>query len=243
VASAPNRVAFALLLAAAGMACGRTGLLLDDVFDDPNGRFRDGGGGDGSDSRDGSADGSADANVEASPFDDAGTIDIGPVSVPNLPQVTAGDSHACVRTVQDDVFCWGLGAEGQLGNRSTDPFSVTAAKVAGLPPIARVSAGRKYTCALAKDQKVWCWGENLEGQLGRGTRSPVELEPAPIDALVGTVALSAGGSVGEGLGSHTCALDQDGAVWCWGRNSSGECALGTSDHALVPNKVALTAPS
>lgn len=233
------RVAFALLVAAAAVGCGRTGLLLDDVFDG-TGPFGRDGGGDGSTNGDGSTDGRADGDdTEAGPFDDAGTIDIGPVTVPNLPQVTAGDSHACVRTIKDEVFCWGLGAEGQLGNRSTDPISLTALKVEGLPPIARVSAGRKYSCALGRDQTVWCWGENLEGQLGRGTRSQVELEPAPIAALTGTVALSAGGSVGEGLGSHTCSLDQDGAVWCWGRNSSGECALGTSDHALVPNKVAL----
>lgn len=63
-------------------------------------------------------------------------------------------------------------------------------------------------CALLSDRTVACWGGNGSGQLGRGeaegTISASEM-PARVTGLERAVSLS-----------HTCALDEDGATWCWG---------------------------
>ncbi|HEY1549102.1 MAG TPA: hypothetical protein VGG28_14860, partial [Kofleriaceae bacterium] len=41
-----------------------------------------------------------------------------------------------------------------------------------------------------------------------------------------------------GLGAeHSCAVRDDGTVWCWGANDSGQVGDGTADDALVPTQV------
>jgi alpha-tubulin suppressor-like RCC1 family protein len=43
--------------------------------------------------------------------------------------------------------------------------------------------------------------------------------------------------VSAGVG-HTCAQTNDGVAWCWGKNSNGELADGTTTGRLVPTVVA-----
>lgn len=40
---------------------------------------------------------------------------------------------------------------------------------------ATVEAGAIHTCAIRTDGTLWCWGQNLSGELGEG--SPWELTP------------------------------------------------------------------
>jgi hypothetical protein len=54
---------------------------------------------------------------------------------------------------------------------------------------------------------------SFAGQLGDGSTVS---KPSPTVA-----ALSGGRSISAG-NAHTCALLQDGTVWCWGSNSNGE---------------------
>lgn len=61
-------------------------------------------------------------------------------------------------------------------------------------------------CALLDDGTVACWGTNFGGQLGRGDVGGPEG-----DAPVRVTGLSAVTSI-----DHTCAVDDAGAVWCWG---------------------------
>lgn len=64
-------------------------------------------------------------------------------------------------------------------------------------------------CALLHDRTVACWGANGSGQLGRGEDAAAvegSATPARVAGLEGVVALD-----------HTCAIDKDGATWCWGR--------------------------
>jgi alpha-tubulin suppressor-like RCC1 family protein len=74
--------------------------------------------------------------------------------------------------------------------------------------------GWHHTCALASDGSLWCWGDNSSGQLGDGTW---ETKAAPVQVASpgsGLVQLTAGGN-------STCALQRDGALWCWGDNAGG----------------------
>lgn len=53
------------------------------------------------------------------------------VDLPPIADLTAGNAHACARTHTDDVYCWGQGNTGQLG-QGTEPSHTTPIKVAGL---------------------------------------------------------------------------------------------------------------
>ena len=88
--------------------------------------------------------------------------------------------RGCAVGVSGDVYCWGGNAYGQAGDGTKD-YAVTPVKVAGLPaPTARVSVSPASTCALLTNGKVFCWGDNSEGQLGTGQRWEPSLIPVEV---------------------------------------------------------------
>ncbi len=93
-----------------------------------------------------------------------------------------------------------------------------------------VTTGRAHSCGLKSDGKVWCWGSNLEGQVGRpvaGDGSQVPLETVNL----GTVAsISA-------KDQHTCAVDLMGFAWCWGDNSFGQIGNGQTVTRTTPYRI------
>jgi hypothetical protein len=81
---------------------------------------------------------------------------------------------------------------------------------------------------------VKCWGANLFGEIGDGTRNSA---PVPTDVFglgSGVAAIALGGDGG----THTCALTVGGAVKCWGRNTFGQLGVGTAiSYSLTPRDV------
>jgi len=65
-------------------------------------------------------------------------------------------------------------------------------------------------CALLHDGTVACWGENTNGELGRGIAAGTAAQPTP-ERVVGLSNIAAL--------EHTCAIDQNGETWCWGRSA------------------------
>lgn len=88
-----------------------------------------------------------------------------------------------------------------------------------------VSVGLEHTCALAGDGSAYCWGSNEYGQLGTpdgATRCaredrmiPCERRPRAVSGTLRFRRIAAGSR-------HTCALAQDGRVYCWGDNQRGQ---------------------
>ena len=78
-------------------------------------------------------------------------------------------------------------------------LSFNIAEPASAQTISRVAAGWSHTCAVMTGGGVACWGDNLYGQLGDGTRTD-QSTPTPVVGLEGAVDALAGGY------DHTCAL-------------------------------------
>jgi hypothetical protein len=93
---------------------------------------------------------------------------------------------------------------------------------------AKVSAGGAHTCAIKQDGSLWCWGYNLDGQVGDGTNSDKVIPVKIMSSGVSSVALG---------GYHTCAIKQDGSLWCWGLNSDGQLGDGTGTNRNTPVRV------
>ena len=103
--------------------------------------------------------------------------------------------------------------------------------VQGAAPSDTIVTGAGFACALMTDGRVSCWGSNGRGQLGRDSSITFSPQPAPVVALDQVVSLAAGGE-------HACALRQNGSVWCWGNNESGQLGDGTNKDRPLPVQAA-----
>jgi len=141
--------------------------------------------------------------------------------------VTCGGSHSCVIKPDKTVQCWGNDSQGQLGNGGSNTTQTHPTYVPGLTNVVALSAGGSHTCAITEDHKVWCWGDNAQGQLGDATfvdkTSPVWIF-APVSQI----------SAGR---YHNCGVGPGGTVWCWGDNAYGQLGHGVGPDDSVPSQV------
>jgi alpha-tubulin suppressor-like RCC1 family protein len=151
--------------------------------------------------------------------------------------ISASDSHTVAVKADGTVWAWGSNDRGQLGDGTTaDRY--TGAQVSGLIDVVTVAAAEHFTLAVKADGTVWAWGANTKGQLGDGTNTD-QNTPVQAIGLTGVVAIAAGcpyafGSPGYG---HAIALRDDGTVWTWGYNLSGQLGDGTTNSRNAPEQV------
>jgi alpha-tubulin suppressor-like RCC1 family protein len=145
-------------------------------------------------------------------------------------RVSVGGKHSCAVAVTGRMYCWGADASGQLGNGTGAGPTAAPALSAGSLEFREVSAGSEHTCAVTTLERVNCWGSNLYGQLGDGTRLQRQ-SPVPVADARSYAAVSVGAS-------HSCGVTAAGDAFCWGRNDQGQLGTGSTSDVDVPTQVA-----
>jgi alpha-tubulin suppressor-like RCC1 family protein len=145
--------------------------------------------------------------------------------------LAAGHNHTCALDAAGGVLCWGSNSSGQLG--SAGPPSGHGWPTRAAVPVTLVSlaAGGEHTCGLTAAGAAYCWGSNSKGQLGNGSVGGTSTVAVPVSGGLTFVSLSAGGA-------HTCGVTPDGAIYCWGSNSSGQLGDGTLIDRATPVRIA-----
>lgn len=136
----------------------------------------------------------------------------------NVTKVSVGTNHACA-LANATVFCWGDNSHGQLGNKTTTSSSVPVAVNIGSDSalykkeVVDVSASNQYTCALASDGAVACWGYGANGELGvhDGTGGQTWVKPA--DAVPSTSQWNCWFYYFEANGDHLMTVLGGGYFW------------------------------
>jgi alpha-tubulin suppressor-like RCC1 family protein len=141
-------------------------------------------------------------------------------------QIVAGDRHACVRTQDGRVKCWGTrGTCLGLGDgqpRGTAPGQMgDALPFVDLGPgvqVKKLAAGQTHTCALLSTDTVKCWGGNGGRLLGLGDTNDRGDDPGEMGANLPVVNFGTGAVAKDvvAAGRHACVLLADGRVKCWG---------------------------
>lgn len=142
--------------------------------------------------------------------------------------LTMGELHGCAITTEGELYCWGRNDAGQRGHMGME---APPEQVEPGMRFAAVEAGVSHTCAISLDGTLVCWGDNSSGQLGRAmptqSDAPLRVEVDGDDRF----------SVVSAAERHTCAIRNDGALFCWGAASSA-LGLGTGLNPVVsPTRV------
>ena len=65
-----------------------------------------------------------------------------------------------------NLFTWGGGSNGRLGNNSTTNVSTPVTTSSGGANWKQVSSGNSRTSAIKTDGTLWTWGAGSDGRLG-----------------------------------------------------------------------------
>ncbi len=134
--------------------------------------------------------------------------------------------HTCAKRYNGKVYCWGRNSYGQLGDNTTaeklTPTEILDNGASITLAFGDVAVGGYHSCAFTVSNILACWGLNTSGQIGNGTMTPQD----PLGQLD---VVSSARVVKLALGAlHSCAIDTDSAVMCWGYNTSGQLGNGTT---------------
>lgn len=172
------------------------------------------------------ADGQLGLSVQPAPASNVSSV---PVKVPLSGLVTdlsSGGKHTCV-VVDAMVWCWGENADYQVASDGTTPDQIGPIQVKNFADVKEARAGDEHTCALTLGGQVWCWGSNALGQCGQGAISTPLLKPTQVLGLLSIAEIALGDE-------HTCALNSDSTLLCWGANTSGGVGNGSTDNQPSP---------
>lgn len=172
------------------------------------------------------------------------------------------------RTEKCDVFVFGAGNMGELGLGPTSKDRNVKrprlnVHLSGDIKIVDVAVGGMHVAALDEDGRVWTWGVNDQGSLGRATKSsvtkeitmkdggdsdseedllnPMESKPGLVEGFpegVEVVKLACGDSI-------SVAIANDGVVYSWGTFRASDGLLGYSKSSMIspsPTPISLFSP-
>src|ERR1043165_1312474 len=96
----------------------------------------------------------------------------------------------------------------------------------------QIAGSWEHSLAVCSNSTARAWGYNWYGQLGNGTSGPGTDSnvPVQVSSLTGIMAIAGGWF-------HSLALKNDGTVWTWGNNGSGQLGNGTNTDSNVPVQV------
>ena len=151
--------------------------------------------------------------------------------------LSAGGSHTCAIRDTNDVVCWGVGGEGQLGTSARLDVGDAAGEMGdSLTPVAlgtgrtatALSAGSAHTCAVLDDATTKCWGSGASGRLGSGDTVSRGDQPGELGDTLSPIALGTGRTARAVVASvaHTCVVLDTFALKCFGLGTAGRLGSG-----------------
>ncbi|QWB99420.1 DUF5011 domain-containing protein [Mycoplasmatota bacterium] len=154
-----------------------------------------------------------------------------------ITDIKLGQSFVLALTSNGNLYTWGQNGDGQLGNNSYDdsvvPINITSNfPLTSQEKIINIDAGSSHAVALTSENNLFSWGDNFSGQLGDGTNisksSPINITShlnLDINDYIVDIEL---GSL------HSTVLTNDGQVFSWGKNYSGQLGDGNDVDRNTP---------
>ena len=129
--------------------------------------------------------------------------------------------------IGDELWTWGLGTSGQLGNNTATNKFTPITTFAGGTNWKQVSTGNQFTAAIKTDGTLWTWGLGTDGRLGTNNTTN---KSTPVTTFAGGTNWKQV-SVGS---EYTAAIKTDGTLWTWGNGNDGQLGTNTSTNKSTP---------
>ena len=155
--------------------------------------------------------------------------------------IAAGISSTCAILDNDRMKCWGGNLSGSLGLGTKESFYFRTDMVGDKLPyvdlgteqfVKKISVGSTHVCAILINDKLKCWGDNHNGELGLRDTNDRGDDPGEMGDSLPYIDLGVGRTVKKISISlfHNCAILDNNLVKCWGYNGSyfGTLGLGNS---------------
>jgi alpha-tubulin suppressor-like RCC1 family protein len=157
--------------------------------------------------------------------------------VPAIASISCGYEHTGIVTLDRDVYLFGNGQYGRLGDGNVSKHSEKKPrKVMGIPKVSSISCGKDHTAILTTSGEVYMCGYNQHGELGLGENADISIgTPRKIPDIPKISAVSCGLS-------YTGILTTDGEVYMFGDGHSGRLGDGDILSHNVPNPRRLVVP-
>ena len=143
--------------------------------------------------------------------------------------ITAAAGNSTVIAIDDigNMYSWGNNAYGRLGGGTIGGNNSTPSRVdhpeGGRWLSVTLSNTAHHILAIDAENRLWSWGQNTQGQLGRGHGTTADHIATPGEVKPGTRWISS-----DAGGWHSMGVQEDGSVWVWGRNHDGRLGLGAT---------------
>lgn len=133
----------------------------------------------------------------------------------SVADVTSHSDHIMI--LKEDGTLWEMNTLLEMKQRLSDVTFISK------------EAGAYHYMAIS-DNKLYGWGVNLNGEVGKSSKTDYVSNPYRIKSLDGAVYASTGYD-------HTAAIKSDGSLWTWGSNTYGQLGNGTTTDSYKPSQV------
>lgn len=136
----------------------------------------------------------------------------------NVAQVSCGQGHTVARLETGALYSWGRNSIGDAGLGEGTPTRVRfPTLIPGAADYEQLEVGQDSACAVHAGV-VACWGGGIDQHLGNGSEA-IEWSPKDVAAPQRFVQVSTDTF-------HTCAIDDQATLWCFGRGIEGQLGVG-----------------
>ncbi|XP_070570494.1 LOW QUALITY PROTEIN: alsin-like [Ptychodera flava] len=154
----------------------------------------------------------------------------------SVSKVSLGSKHVAFLADRHELYCYGSGEYGQIGNGKFDDVTEKPILVRDLASenVIDVACGSNHTGVVCSDGIVFCWGDNSASQCatekGEKIARPHQVEicnPEGDDPFITQIACG---------DNHTMVLSNYGEIWSWG--TGHQLGLGTANNPVsTPQRV------
>ena len=132
-------------------------------------------------------------------------------------QIQVGINHNLIKTNSGQMWSWGVGSDGELGQGASDLES-SPKKIRVGTDWEQISSNGNISFGIKKDGSLWAWGVENNVRLGLNDAGDRD-RPTPVGTATDWKSVSTSGK-------HTLAIKTNGTLWGWGENDEGQLGLG-----------------